>query len=107
MNKKATALPRVVSRKEWLAEREALLIKEKAATRARDALNAERRRLPMVRIEKDYLFDGPDGKVTLLDLFEGRRQLILSPEGWPQSAPFEWWKHHDRYGEPHKDSCCH
>jgi predicted dithiol-disulfide oxidoreductase (DUF899 family) len=63
-------LPKVVSQEEWLAARNALLIKEKAATRARDALNAERRRLPMVRIEKDYVFEGPDGKVSLLDLFE-------------------------------------
>jgi Bacterial protein of unknown function (DUF899) len=51
--------------------------KEKAATRARDALNAERRKLPMVRIEKDYVFEGPKGKASLLDLFEGRRQLII------------------------------
>jgi predicted dithiol-disulfide oxidoreductase (DUF899 family) len=72
-----TGLPRVVSRDEWAAARDALLIKEKAATRARDALNAERRRLPMVRIEKEYVFEGPDGKARLLDLFEGRRQLIL------------------------------
>ncbi len=244
MTDKTTALPQVVSREKWLAAREALLIKEKAATRTRDALNAERRRLPMVRIEKDYVFDGPDGKASLLDLFEGRRQLILyhfmfepgdpppgksapwtegcpgcsmvvdnmghpahlharntslvlvsraplskitpfkkrmgwilpwfssfgsdfnydfgvttdegetfglsvflhdgdkifqtyftdgrgveylggnwsfldltpygrqenwedSPVGCPQSAPFEWWKHHDRYDEPHQDSCCH
>jgi predicted dithiol-disulfide oxidoreductase (DUF899 family) len=70
-------LPRAVSRAEWLAARDALLIKEKEATRARDALNAERRRLPMVKIEKDYVFEGPNGKASLLDLFEGRRQLII------------------------------
>jgi predicted dithiol-disulfide oxidoreductase (DUF899 family) len=70
-------LPEVVSRGEWLAARNALLIKEKEATRARDALNAERRRLPMVRIEKDYIFEGPNGKARLLDLFEERRQLIV------------------------------
>ena len=69
--------PQIVSRGEWLAAREELLIKEKEATRARDRLNAERRRLPMVRMEKDYLFDGPNGKATLADLFEGRRQLIV------------------------------
>jgi predicted dithiol-disulfide oxidoreductase (DUF899 family) len=69
-------LPRVVSRAKWLAARNALLIKEKAVTRARDALNAERRRLPMVRIEKDYVFEGPNGKASLIELFEGRRQLI-------------------------------
>lgn len=77
MNTIRTLLPRVVSRSEWLAARNALLIKEKAATRARDALNAERRRLPMVKIEKDYIFEGPSGKASLLDLFEGRRQLII------------------------------
>jgi predicted dithiol-disulfide oxidoreductase (DUF899 family) len=70
-------LPPVVSSKEWQAARDALLAKEKEATRARDALAAERRRLPIVRIEKDYAFDGPDGKTRLLDLFEGRRQLLL------------------------------
>ena len=69
--------PPVVSPQEWQAAREALLAKEKDATRARDALAAERRRLPSVRIDKDYVFDGPQGKATLLDLFEGRRQLLL------------------------------
>jgi predicted dithiol-disulfide oxidoreductase (DUF899 family) len=72
-----TGLPRVVSRAEWLDARDALLIKEKEATWARDALNAERRRLPMVKIEKEYSFEGPNGTASLLDLFEGRRQLIL------------------------------
>ncbi len=70
-------LPQIVSREEWLAARKELLAKEKEATRARDALNAERRMLPMVRVEKEYVFDGPDGEATLLDLFEGRRQLIV------------------------------
>src|SRR5213075_1337991 len=69
--------PPVVSATEWQAARDALLAKEKEATRARDALAAERRRLPLVRIDEDYTFDGPDGKATLLDLFEGRRQLLL------------------------------
>ena len=69
--------PKIVSREEWLAARNALLGKEKDLTRARDALNAERRRLPMVRVEKEYVFEGPDGKATLPDLFEGRRQLVL------------------------------
>jgi hypothetical protein len=73
----AMNLPPVFSEEEWQAAREALLVKEKEATRARDALAAERRRLPMVRIDKDYVFDGPDGNATLLDLFEGRRQLLL------------------------------
>jgi predicted dithiol-disulfide oxidoreductase (DUF899 family) len=71
------SLPRVVSRDEWVAARKELLAKEKAMTRERDALNAERRRLPMVEIDKEYVFEGPDGKATLLDLFEGRRQLIV------------------------------
>jgi predicted dithiol-disulfide oxidoreductase (DUF899 family) len=71
------SLPNVVSRDEWLAARKELLAKEKEMTRARDALNAERRRLPMVRIDKDYVFEGPGGKVGLVDLFEGRLQLIV------------------------------
>jgi predicted dithiol-disulfide oxidoreductase (DUF899 family) len=71
------AMPDVVTREQWLEERKDLLVKEKQATRARDALNAERRRLPMVRIEKDYRFLGPDGEVTLSDLFGENRQLII------------------------------
>ncbi len=70
-------LPQVVSPTEWQVARDGLLVKEKEATRARDALAAERRRLPMVRIEKEYVFDGANGKASLLDLFEGRRQLIV------------------------------
>jgi predicted dithiol-disulfide oxidoreductase (DUF899 family) len=70
-------LPQVVSETEWQAAQEALRAEEKEATRARDALAAKRRRLPMVRIDKDYVFDGPDGKASLLDMFEGRRQLLL------------------------------
>jgi predicted dithiol-disulfide oxidoreductase (DUF899 family) len=70
-------LPPIVSEKEWQAAREALLAKEKDATRARDALAAKRRRLPMVRIDKDYVFDGPGWKASLLDLFDARRQLLL------------------------------
>jgi len=70
-------LPDIVSPAEWEAAREALLVKEKEATRALDALAAERRRLPMLRIEKQYLFEGPNGKATLLDMFDGRRQLVI------------------------------
>jgi predicted dithiol-disulfide oxidoreductase (DUF899 family) len=70
-------LPEVVSRDEWLAARRALLAKEKELTRARDRVNADRRRLPMVRVEKPYEFEGPDGTVSLLDLFEGRPQLVM------------------------------
>jgi predicted dithiol-disulfide oxidoreductase (DUF899 family) len=84
-------LPQVVSRDEWLAARKELLAREKELTRQRDELNVERRRLPMVRIEKEYAFEGPDGKASLLDLFEGRRQLIVghfmfSPE-WEEGCP--------------------
>jgi predicted dithiol-disulfide oxidoreductase (DUF899 family) len=71
------SLPEVASRDEWLAARKALLAKEKEMTHQRDALNAERRRLPLVKVEKDYRFEGPEGTVTLLDLFDGRRQLIV------------------------------
>ena len=67
----------VVSPTEWQAARDALLAEEKDATRARDALAAKRRRLPLVRIEKDYVFAGPHGETALPDLFEGRRQLLL------------------------------
>jgi predicted dithiol-disulfide oxidoreductase (DUF899 family) len=77
MTKNSTGLPQVVSRDEWLAIRKQLLVKEKELTRARDALNAERRRLPMVKIDKDYVFEGPAGKASLLDVFDGRRQLIV------------------------------
>jgi predicted dithiol-disulfide oxidoreductase (DUF899 family) len=70
-------LPKVVSETEWQAARDALLADEKAATQARDGLAARRRRLPMVRMEKEYVFDGPEGNATLVDLFEGRRQLLL------------------------------
>jgi predicted dithiol-disulfide oxidoreductase (DUF899 family) len=86
-------LPSVVSPSEWQAAREALLEKEKELTRVRDALAAERRRLPMVRVEKNYVFSGPDGNVSLLDLFEGRRQLLLyhfmfapGVHGWPAAG---------------------
>ncbi len=85
--------PKIVDQAEWQKARDALLVKEKAATRARSARAAERRRLPMVRIDKKYLFDGPKGKMSLLDLFEGRRQLLLyhfmfAPPvgGWPDAG---------------------
>ena len=71
------SLPDVVSRDEWLLARKDLLRREKEFTRQRDALVADRRRLPMVRIDKPYRFDGPNGPVTLLDMFEGRDQLIV------------------------------
>jgi predicted dithiol-disulfide oxidoreductase (DUF899 family) len=70
-------LPEVVSQEEWDKAREELLAKEKAHMKESDALAAERRRLPMVRIDKDYEFEGPEGRVSLLDLFDGRSQLLL------------------------------
>ena len=70
-------IPPIVSQEEWKAAREKLLVKEKELTRARDALAAERRRMPRMLVEKEYRFDGPNGPASLLDLFEGRRQLIV------------------------------
>lgn len=70
-------LPKAVSADEWQAALDRLLVKEKELTRARDAMNAERRRLPMVKVEKNYTLQGVNGAATLLDLFEGRRQLIV------------------------------
>jgi predicted dithiol-disulfide oxidoreductase (DUF899 family) len=69
--------PEIVSEAEWLVARKDLLAREKEFTRQRDALSAARRQLPMVKIDKEYVFDGPDGKKTLADLFDGRRQLIV------------------------------
>jgi predicted dithiol-disulfide oxidoreductase (DUF899 family) len=85
------SLPKVATRDEWLAARTELLAKEKDLTRLRDALSTERRNLPMVEIETDYVFDGPDGTVRLIDMFEGRRQLIIyhfmfDPE-WDDGCP--------------------
>jgi predicted dithiol-disulfide oxidoreductase (DUF899 family) len=89
------SLPEVVSRDEWLVARKELLAKEKELTRKRDALNAERRRLPMVRVEKDYVFEGPSGKASLVDLFEGRRQLIVQhfmfDPSWEEGCPSCSW----------------
>jgi predicted dithiol-disulfide oxidoreductase (DUF899 family) len=85
------SLPEIVSRDEWLVARKELLVQEKEATRARDALNAQRRRLPMVEIDKDYLFEGPNGEASLLDLFEGRRQLVVDhfmfDPSWDDGCP--------------------
>ena len=87
----AMKTPALVSAEEWEAARQQLLVKEKAFTRSRDALAAERRRMPWLAVEKRYEFEGPKGKVSLLDLFEGRRQLILYRAffepgvfGWPE-----------------------
>jgi predicted dithiol-disulfide oxidoreductase (DUF899 family) len=71
------AFPEIVTREEWLEARKQFLVREKQATREHDALNADRRRLPMVAVEKEYLFDGPEGRVTLTGLFGDSRQLIV------------------------------
>jgi predicted dithiol-disulfide oxidoreductase (DUF899 family) len=85
------SLPDVVSRDEWFEARRRLLAEEKEFTRRHDALNADRRRLPMVKIDKDYVFEGPDGQVTLAELFGDSKQLIvqhvmLGPD-WEQPCP--------------------
>src|SRR6267143_2717708 len=89
----AMRTPPIVFPPEWEAAREQLLVKEKALTRTRDALAAERRRMPWLAVEKAYTFDGPEGKASLLDLFEGRHQLIVyraffepGVHGWPEHA---------------------
>ena len=86
-------LPQIVSSEEWQAAHEKLLAKEKKATRARDALAAERRRQPVVLIDKDYVFEGPAGKARLRDMFDGRSQLLLyhfmfapDVDGWPSAG---------------------
>jgi predicted dithiol-disulfide oxidoreductase (DUF899 family) len=85
--------PPVVSAQEWEAARQRLLVQEKELTRARDAMAAQRRRMPWLRVEKKYAFDGPAGRMSLADLFEGRRQLVLYRAffepgviGWPDHA---------------------
>jgi predicted dithiol-disulfide oxidoreductase (DUF899 family) len=92
-NKLPMNTPPIVPSQEWEAARQQLLVKEKALTHARDALAAERRRMPWLAVKKAYEFDGPNGRVGLLDLFEGRRQLIVyrafyesGVYGWPDHA---------------------
>ena len=82
MEQQTIALPKIVSRSDWLSARKKLLAKEKEATRMLDAVRAERRRLPMVKVEKEYIFEGPEGRATLFDLFEGRRQLLVHHFMW-------------------------
>jgi len=91
--KSTKSLPKVVSSAEWKKAHDKFLVKEKTATRERDRLAAERRRLPMTGITQDYAFTGPKGKVSLLELFAGRRQLLLyhfmfatDVDGWPDAA---------------------
>ena len=85
--------PPIVSPQDWAAARDQLLIKEKTVTKARDALAADRRRMPWMAVDKAYEFEGPDGKVSLSDLFDGRHQLIVYRAfyepgvlGWPEHA---------------------
>ncbi len=85
------SLPEVVSREEWLQARRRLLAQEKELTRRHDAVNADRRRLPMVKVDQDYLFEGPAGPVTLAGMFGDKRQLIIQhvmfgPD-WDQPCP--------------------
>ncbi len=89
----AMRTPPIVSPQAWQAAREQLRVKEKALTRARDALAAERRRMPWLAVEKEYVFEGPGGQASLLDLFQGRRQLVLyraffepGVSRWPEHA---------------------
>ena len=91
INMKKTPHPKIVSREKWLAARKKLLGDEKKITKQHDKVNAKRRRLPMVNIDKEYVFDGPQGKKSLRDLFDGRRQLIVyhfmfDPE-WEKGCP--------------------
>src|SRR5260370_7943475 len=88
--------PPIVSRDQWLSERKKLLAHEKELTKQYDRVNAERRRLPMVKIEKNYMFESPGGELSLKDLFEGRRQLVIyhfifdppSTKDSPRSTPY-------------------
>src|SRR3954454_1511627 len=91
--KKQVKPSEIVSPKAWEAARQKLLVKEKELTHARDALAAERRRMPWMTVEKDYEFEGSQGKASLLDLFNGRQQLIVyraffepGVVGWPEHA---------------------
>ncbi|HEV7508933.1 MAG TPA: DUF899 domain-containing protein [Thermoanaerobaculia bacterium] len=83
--------PPIVSQDQWVAERKKLLTQEKELTKHHDRVNAERRRLPMVKVEKDYVFDGPKGKTSLQDLFQGRSQLIvyhfMFDPAWDKGCP--------------------
>jgi predicted dithiol-disulfide oxidoreductase (DUF899 family) len=100
-------LPEIVSSAEWEAARERLLVKEKEHTRADDALAAERRRLPMVKLEPEYVFEGPAGRRTLLELFDDRRQLLLyhfmfapGVGGWPDAGCVGCSMNLDQFAHP-------
>lgn len=91
MPETSATMPKTASRSDWLAARKKLLEKEKRLMRERDSLNEERRRLPMVAIDKDYVFEGPRGQVKLIDLFDGHRQLIIYhfmfDPAWEKACP--------------------
>jgi predicted dithiol-disulfide oxidoreductase (DUF899 family) len=95
MTTDTVAHPPIVSHEQWLDARIKLLAREKELTKQRDRINAERRRLPMVKIDKTYVFDGPEGKRTLKDIFEGRRQLIvyhfMFDPAWEKACPSCTW----------------
>lgn len=93
-------LPKVVSREEWLAARKELLAEEKELTRARDRLNADRRRLPMVRVDATYVFEGPEGTASLLDLFDGRSQLVMHHFMWTFDIDADGTEHPSDTGCP-------
>jgi predicted dithiol-disulfide oxidoreductase (DUF899 family) len=92
---------KVVPQKEWLAARKRLLLKEKKFSKARDQMNRERRALPWVKVEKEYVFDSPEGKVTLAELFDGKSQLVtyhfMFGPGWGDGCPHcsFWADHYD------------
>jgi len=90
---------KVVTEKEWIAARKALLMKEKKFTRLRDELNQQRRNLPWVKVEKEYVFEGPEGKETLAELFSGKSQLLvyhfMFGPGWKEGCPHcSFWSDH-------------
>ena len=91
MTEGAVPHPNIVAEAQWLTARKAHLAREKALTKELDRLRAERRRLPMVKVEKDYVFDSPGGRRSLLDLFAGRRQLVvyhfMFDPGWDKGCP--------------------
>ncbi|HEX4020996.1 MAG TPA: DUF899 domain-containing protein [Acidobacteriaceae bacterium] len=88
----AVKTPPIVPQQQWETARQRLLVKEKALTRSRDAMAAERRRMPWVAVEKKYEFEGPKGQVSLVDLFEGRRQLIVY-RAFFEPGVFGWSEH--------------
>ncbi len=101
------SMPEIVSQDEWTIAREAMGDKKQAAAESRLELAAERRRMPMIRIDKEYRFERPDGQVTLgvgnawslleLTPFGRQQEDEDSPEGWPQDPRYSWYRRHDEY----------